>query len=88
MPAPSPDVVGRDLGDEFVLVNLRTNRIFALNPTGARFWQLLVEGNSREEIEATLLREYDLSKAALAVEIDRIVGEFEREGIVRRTGTG
>ena len=88
MPSPSPDVVGRDLGDEVVLVNLRTNRIFALNPTGARFWQLLVEGISREEIEATLLREYDLSKDAVAGEIDRLVGELEREGIVRGAGTG
>ena len=51
MPLPNPDVVSRRLGDDTVLVHLKTNRIFALNPTGARFWELLLEGMNRGEIE-------------------------------------
>ena len=36
---------GREaVGDEVVLVHLRTNRIYTLNRTGARFWELLEDG--------------------------------------------
>jgi len=85
LPAPSADVVSRRLGDEVVLVHLQTNRIFALNPTGARFWQLLVEGKGRGEIEATLQREYEVPAEQVAAEIDALVSELRRERIV---GTG
>jgi hypothetical protein len=38
---PEDDVVSRRLEDEVVLVHLRTNRIYKLNETGARLWELL-----------------------------------------------
>ena len=82
LPAPSPDVVSRRLGDEVVLVHLRTNRIFALSPTGARFWELLSEGKSRPEIEAQLLSEYDVSAEAVSAEIDALVQALEAERLV------
>lgn len=82
LPAPSPDVVSRRVGDEVVLVHLGTNRIFALNHTGDRFWQLLVEGKSRDEIEKTLQREYEVTGEKLSAEIDRLLGELRREQIV------
>ena len=82
LPVPSPDVVSRRLGDEVVLVHLQTNRIFALNPTGARFWELLLGGMSRAEIEATLGSEYAVPAEQVAAEIDILVGELRRERIV------
>ena len=78
----SSDVVFRKLGDEMVLVHLRTNRIFALSPTGARFWELLSDGKKRPEIEAQLLSEYDVSPAAMAAEIDSLVRALEAERLV------
>jgi hypothetical protein len=74
--------VSRRLGDEVVLVHLQTNRIFALSPTGARFWELLSDGKSRPEIEAQLLREYDVSPEAVAAEIDSLVRVLEEERLV------
>ncbi len=82
LPAPSPDVVARRVGDETVLVHLGTNRIFALNHTGDRFWQLLVEGKSRDEIERTLQREYDVPGKKLSDEIDMLLAELRREQIL------
>jgi len=87
LPTPSPDVVARELEDEVVLVHLRTNKIFALNQTGTRFWQLLVDGASRAEIESILRREYDVAHDEIADEIDLLVAELAREGIVTATAT-
>lgn len=81
-PTPSPDVVSRRLGDEVVLVDLRTNRIFALSPTGARLWELLSEGRSRPEIEEQLLREYEVPRETVSAEIDSLVRTLEDERLV------
>jgi hypothetical protein len=80
---PSPDVVSRRLGDEVVLVHLKTNRIFALSPTGARFWELLSDGKSRMEIEAALVKEYEVTPAAVSAEIDSLVRTLEAEQLVQ-----
>jgi hypothetical protein len=83
MPGPNPDVVSRRLGDEVVLVHLRTNRIFSLTPTGARFWELLSDGKSRTEIEAALLQEYEVTPEAVSTEIDSLVRTLEAEQLVQ-----
>jgi hypothetical protein len=83
LPAPSPKVVSRRLGDEVVLVHLKTNRIFSLSPTGARFWELLSEGRSRTEIEGALLREYSASEKQVAGEIDSLLEMLLAEGLVQ-----
>jgi hypothetical protein len=82
LPSPNPDVVSRRLGDEIVLVHLKTNRIFSLSPTGARFWELLSEGKTRQEIEAALLGEYDAPQEEHSAEIDSLVNALELERLV------
>jgi hypothetical protein len=83
LPSPSPDVASRRLGDEVVLVHLKTNRIFSLSPTGARFWELLSDGRTRPEIEAQLLEEYDVSREEASAEIDSLVTMLQTEGLVQ-----
>jgi Coenzyme PQQ synthesis protein D (PqqD) len=68
--APNPDVVTQRLDDELVVVHLRTNRIFLLNHTAARYWELLDSDLNSGEIEATLMREFDVEASALRKEIN------------------
>ena len=70
-----------------VLVHLKTNRIFALSPTGALFWELLCAGRSRPEIEAGLLEEYDVSRDEVSMEIDSLIQALQVEGLVREVET-
>jgi Coenzyme PQQ synthesis protein D (PqqD) len=80
----SRDVVARRLGDEIVLVHLQTNRIYLLNRTGARFWELLAEGDTRQTIEQRLLDEFEVDLADVAAEIDRLLTVLEDAGLVER----
>ena len=48
----APDVLFRLVGDEGVLLNLRTQRYLGLNPIGARVWTILEPG-------ATIQAAYD-----------------------------
>jgi len=79
---PSPDVVFRSLDDEAVLVHLGTNRIYSLNPTGARFWELLTDGCPDVEIKRTLMKEFDVPPETLEAEIDALLRSLESEGLV------
>jgi hypothetical protein len=78
----SPDVVARRLDDEVVLVHLGTNRIYSLNPTGARYWELLEQGVGHDVIVRRMLDEFAVDKTQLEREIAGITAELVREGLV------
>jgi hypothetical protein len=68
--------------DEVVLVHLETNRIFALSPTAARFWELIEEGCSPVEAEARLAEMFDVDAAELSREVDKCITHLVEEGLV------
>jgi hypothetical protein len=80
---PSQDVVGQRLGDEVVLVSLESNRIFELNRTGARFWELLQSETDRRRIEEQLLEEFAVTEEELSAEVDRLIKSLDDEELVR-----
>jgi hypothetical protein len=82
LPRPSDDVVYQQLEGEVVLVHLRTNKIFALNPTAARFWELLVQGSARAEIEEQLAAEFSVDRNEVEREIDTLLAALAAEHLV------
>jgi Coenzyme PQQ synthesis protein D (PqqD) len=78
----SPDVVARRLDDEVVLVHLATNRIYSLNATGGRYWELLEEGLGHEIIVRRMLDEFEVDRPSLEQEIADITAQLRREGLV------
>lgn len=81
-------MVSRRLDDGTVLVNMSTNRIFELNRTGARFWELLDDGSSEAEIVARLGEEFDVSEEQLRQEIRSLVDSLMNEGLISRDTPG
>jgi coenzyme PQQ synthesis protein D (PqqD) len=82
LPTPVEDVVYRELNGEIVLVHLGTDRIYALNETGARFWELLAAGGDRAAISVQLLDEFAVEPAKLDAEIEALVADLARAGLV------
>ena len=78
----SPQVVSSRLGDAGVLVHLETNRIFEVNATGLRIWELAGGGRSLGEIERTLRQEFEVDPERLRAELTALVDELTREGLV------
>jgi hypothetical protein len=76
------DTVSNRLGDGGVVVNLRTNRIFELNATGMRAWELMGEGHTRGEIERQLEQEFVVDPARVRVEFAALIADLAREGLV------
>jgi Coenzyme PQQ synthesis protein D (PqqD) len=84
LPSRNPDVVFRRLDNDMVLVHMKTNEIYALNPTGARFWELFADGLPRGQIEQRMLAEFAVEPGQLAGEIDRLLADLARHDLVTR----
>jgi len=81
---PSPDVVSSRVGDEVVLVDLRTDEILVLNATGARIWELIADGHDEGDVRARLLQEFAVHPAELDREVSRFVGLLDERRLVAR----
>jgi hypothetical protein len=79
---PASDVISRTLGESAVLIRLHTNKIYELNGTGARMWDLINAGSTREQVVDVMLTEFDVERDALAQAVDELVDLLRAEGLV------
>ena len=78
----SPNIIFKRLGEEVILINLDTDRIFSLNQTGAKTWELIENTSNLDLVKKGLLEEFDLSPDDLESELDRILTALVVEGFV------
>jgi len=78
----SADIVANRVADVMVLVNLKTDRIFSLNKTASRLWELLASGNNLDEVRANLLDEFDVPANQVDREIDEMISSFKNENLI------
>jgi hypothetical protein len=78
----NPDVIARRMHDEVVLVHLGTDRIYTLNATAARFWELLEGGMERPAIQRILGEEFDVDERRLDEEMETLVAELSAQGLL------
>ncbi len=79
---PDPDVLARRIQDKLVLVHLRTDRLYEMNPTARRVWELMAAGHGAAEIQTQILREFDAPPAALAAEVNSALASMQEEALV------
>lgn len=80
---PHPDVVAQRLGEELVLVHLRTNRIYELNTTGARIWELFATGSSDAQLLQRLAEEFELDAERAEEEVRAFRARLSAEQLLR-----
>ncbi|HSI52905.1 MAG: PqqD family protein [Ramlibacter sp.] len=76
------DVMARRVGDETVLLDLASGNYYGLDPVGARIWQLLSDGKTLAQACEVLLAEYDVTRAALEQDVERLVAELGAKGLL------
>jgi hypothetical protein len=79
---PSTDTVARRMDDQYVLVQLQTNRIYELNRTGARLWELLETGHDLEQAQEQLLLEFDVDEERIRNEVDTLMHDLVAQGLL------
>ena len=78
------DVLFKRLDDRMVLVHLSSNRIFELNETGARIWELLQKGVATEDLLAQIPKEFEADHESLNEEIKNLLNDLETENLIKR----
>ena len=79
---PNTDVIARKLGQATVLVHFPTNRIFELNETGTRIWELVCQNRDFASIVLTLVEEFDVDEERAADEAGRLLERLRTEGLL------
>ena len=87
-PRHNAQVASSRLGDAGVLVHLGTNRIFELNATGFRVWELIGEGLDLAAVEGRLLEEFAVPSDRLLTELHDLVAALLLEGLLDAGGEG
>ncbi len=65
-----------------VLLNTRTNKYYALNEVGARFWNLLVEGKTLREAQGVLLGEFEVEPSRLEEDLLELIEHLRENGLI------
>jgi Coenzyme PQQ synthesis protein D (PqqD) len=81
----SPDVMVRKVGEESVLLDLKTERYLGLDEVSARFWDLLTSGGSIQSAYETLLAEFEVDPERLRNDLDDFVQELVQFGLVEQS---
>lgn len=84
--AATPDVVSARVGDDFALLHLGRSLYHGIQGVGARVWEMVSDEGSRvSDIEATLLREYDVEPDVLGRDLDVLLRALLERGLVEMT---
>jgi hypothetical protein len=81
----SPDVMIRKVGEESVLLDLKTERYLGLDDVSARFWDLLTSGGSIQSAYDTLLAEFEVDPDRLRNDLDDFIQELVQFGLVEQS---
>jgi hypothetical protein len=79
---PSADTVAERLGDELILVHMKTDRMFVLNGTGARIWEFLSAGHDAAEIQRRLLQEYEVVEPEVEAGVHDLLNSLCKEQLI------
>jgi hypothetical protein len=79
---PNPDVIAKRLDQTSVLVHIPTNRIFELNETGSRVWEMIGESLNADQIVRRLADEFEVEEAQAADEVTELLTRLRDEGLL------
>jgi hypothetical protein len=80
--AVAPDVMFRTVGEESVLLHLKTETYLGLDPVGTRMWTLLAESESIQNAYESLLGEYDVDAQQLRSDLEDFIAKLVENDLV------
>ena len=83
----SPEVVGRIIGDEAIIVPVNSNlahqdSIYNLDPAGAKIWQMLDGRNSVAEIIGQMVKDTVVSAKQAEQDLEEFLKDLEDIGAI------
>jgi hypothetical protein len=79
---PSPDAAESAVGDETVLLHLKSGTYFGLDPMGTRIWALLKQGLTPADLCRQIAGDYDIDLKTVQADARRFLGDLKANGII------
>ena len=81
-PTPNPEVIGRSIDNEAVLVLPQTGKVKVLNEVGARIWELIDGSRNVRGIAESLCAEFDVPAATAQQDAVEFITDLVDRNIV------
>ena len=78
----APYVKIRQVGDESVILDLKTERYLGLDDVATRMWHTLLQTESVEETYQELKSTYRVDPVQLRLDLEHLAGELVEHGIL------
>ena len=78
----NPDIISADMKGETVMMSIKTGKYHAVNPVGARIWELLASPSSVEQIIDNLLEEFDVEREVCQKEVIQFLENSQNENLI------
>jgi hypothetical protein len=72
----------RIIGDEAVILNLKSELYLGLNPVGTRIWTVLHGAPSIQAAYESLLTEYDVEPERFHQDMDELLDQLLEQGLI------
>ena len=82
--APSADIMLRKVGDESIVLDLKTERYLGLDDVATRIWEVVTTAGSIQSAYDALLTEFDVDPERLREDLDEFVQELLQLGLVHQ----
>lgn len=80
-----PDIAWRRIGDESVVLDLKSSAYYSLNETAALLWETLGEGLTPLQAVERLCSEFDEEPDAVRRDVEAVVAELLSERLIQRS---
>lgn len=77
------EILSTELDEETVLMSIDAGAYYGMASTARSIWQKLERPQTFSELVDELVKEYAVSPEACAADLERFLGEMEREGLLR-----
>jgi hypothetical protein len=71
------------LGDDLVILNLKSGVYYGLDPVGARVWELAEKRSSAAAIRDAIANEFAVDPATAERDLADLLGQMESEGLIQ-----
>jgi hypothetical protein len=78
----APEVMFQTVGEESVLLNLKTSLYLGLDPVGTRMWTALTDAESIQAAYDSLLEEYEVSPEQLRKDLEEFLDKLSEQGLI------
>ena len=78
----APDVMLRVIGEEAVILNLKSEIYLGLDPVGTRMWMVLHSAPSIQAAYELLLAEFEVEPERLRRDLDKLLDQMLEQGLI------